>query len=168
MHAYDLAVLKAQSPDPGCHSAFAKSGKSILLIFSSCTYAMSAVASSSRHDSPNSQALDVMNDPPILRLPPELFETLLEHVDPEDLQSTALALSRVFPDHPISKTHLWRHVVARSKGQMMPMWRKMKEMRGRGREGGPEATRTFSMVSHDPQADRSHELMYAGDLERRC
>lgn len=83
--------------------------------------------------------------PPILRLPPELFDHLLHHVNPEDLQSTALALSRVFPDHPISRTHLWRHVVARSKDQMIPMWKKMREMRGSAR-GGPEATRTFSMV----------------------
>ena len=86
--------------------------------------------------------------PPILRLPPELFDTLLHHVNPEDLQSTALALSRVFPDHPISRTHLWRHVVARNKAQMIPMWKKMKAMQGKGREGGPDATRTFSMVCH--------------------
>jgi hypothetical protein len=30
------------------------------------------------------------------------------------------------------------------------MWKKMKDMRGKGREGGPEATRTFSMVGHLP------------------
>lgn len=127
---------------------------------------MSTIATSSRHESAPNQVRDVLNDPPILRLPPELFETLLEHVDPEDLQSTALALSRVFPDHPISRTHLWRHVVARSKGQMMPMWRKMKEMRGRGREGGPEATRTFSMVRHLAPVKWSHELRRLGNLER--
>jgi hypothetical protein len=111
---------------------------------------MSTIASSSQHAKHDDQAQKIVNDPPILRLPPELFDTLLQHVDPEDLQSTALALSRVFPDHPISRTHLWRHVVARSKTQMIPMWKKMKEMRGKGREGGPEATRTFSMVSHLP------------------
>lgn len=86
--------------------------------------------------------------PPILRLPPELFDHLLQQVNPEDLQSTALALSRVFPDHPISRTHLWRHVVARSRGQMVPMWHKMRDMQGKGKDGGPEATRTFSMVRH--------------------
>jgi hypothetical protein len=104
--------------------------------------------------------------PPILRLPPELFDHLLQQVNPEDLQSTALALSRVFPDHPISRTHLWRHVVARSRGQMVPMWHKMREMRGKGKDGGPEATRTFSMV----------RLLYwgsviadiAGNMERGC
>lgn len=111
---------------------------------------MSTIASSTQLAKHDDQAQKIVNDPPILRLPPELFDTLLQHVDPEDLQSTALALSRVFPDHPISRTHLWRHVVARSKTQMIPMWKKMKEMRGKGREGGPEATRTFSMVSYLP------------------
>lgn len=87
---------------------------------------------------------------PILRLPPELFDSFLHHVPPQDLQSTALALSRVFPDHPISRVHLWRHVVARSSGQMMPMWKKMRDMKGKRKDGGPEATRTFSMASHTP------------------
>jgi hypothetical protein len=29
---------------------------------------------------------------------------------------------------------------------MVPMWKKMKAMTGKGKEGGPEATRSFSMV----------------------
>jgi hypothetical protein len=49
---------------------------------------------------------------------------------------------------------------------MVPMWHKMREMRGKGKDGGPEATRTFSMVrlllwGHD-DAD------IAGNLERGC
>lgn len=107
---------------------------------------MTAISSSSKLIETSDQNDEIQAPiPPILRLPPELFDHLLHHVNPEDLQSTALALSRVFPDHPISRTHLWRHVVARNKDQMIPMWRKMRDMRGSVR-GGPEATRTFSMV----------------------
>lgn len=91
---------------------------------------------------------------PILRLPPELFDSFLHHVPPQDLQSTALALSRVFPDHPISRLHLWRHIAARHPKQMRPMWRTMKEMKGKRKDGGPEATRTFSMV-RSPEARQS-------------
>ena len=31
---------------------------------------------------------------------------------------------------------------------MVPMWHKMRAMQGKGKDGGPEATRTFSMVRH--------------------
>jgi hypothetical protein len=56
--------------------------------------------------------------------------------------------------------------VARNRAQILPMWRKMKEMRGSA-QGGPEATRTFSMVpsfktASDLVADRT------GDMERGC
>lgn len=92
--------------------------------------------------------IDEVQIAPILRLPPELFDTFLHHVHPQDLQATALALSRVFPDHPISRIHLWRHIIAHTPAQMMPMWKKMREMKGKQKEGGPESTRTFSMVRH--------------------
>ena len=129
---------------------------------------VNAEAGPSRPSSPDHRKKDtsIASDveiPPILRLPPELFDTFLHHVPPQDLQSTALALSRVFPDHPISRVHLWKHVVARNPAQMVPMWRKMREMKGKRKDGGPEATRTFSMVSPDQSV-----LLSGSDVDRSC
>lgn len=125
---------------------------SLSCVFHLLASMVNAVAGPSRPSSPKAHEVEGQSNSgnevsPLLRLPPELFDTLLHHVPPQDLQSTALALSRVFPDHPISRTHLWKHVVARNPAQMIPMWRKMKDMKGKRKDGGPDATRSFSMVS---------------------
>lgn len=43
-------------------------------------------------------------------LPSELFSGVLDEVDPEDLQSTTLALTKAIPNAPISLHHLFRHI----------------------------------------------------------
>ncbi|WVQ78905.1 hypothetical protein IAT38_000996 [Cryptococcus sp. DSM 104549] len=92
--------------------------------------------------------------PPILQLPPELIDHLLTQVPPDILQLTALALTRVFPDHFISKRHLWKHLVVYRAGQLMPLWRKLQED-----EGMRDGVRTFCMQSWRGDADILNNVM---------
>lgn len=73
--------------------------------------------------------------PLLLRLPPELLDTVLDHLSPAELQRTALALLRVFPNGTLSQRHLWRHLVVRRKEQLMPLWHKLKS-EGKAEGGG--------------------------------
>ena len=59
-------------------------------------------------------------------LPPELFDTLIEHVSPEERQRAALALRQVFPDDRISSRHLWTYMVIRRPQQLFPLWQRLK------------------------------------------
>ncbi|WVR03704.1 hypothetical protein IAU60_000699 [Kwoniella sp. DSM 27419] len=92
--------------------------------------------------------------PLILRLPPELIDDLLHQVPPNERQVTALALKRVFPDHPISSRHLWTHLVVYRAGQLMPLWRKLKED-----EVMRRGVRTFAMQSWRGDADILNNVM---------
>ncbi|OWZ26459.1 hypothetical protein C349_06949 [Cryptococcus neoformans var. grubii Br795] len=91
---------------------------------------------------------------PILRLPPELIDHLLTLVPPSLLQLTALSLLKVFPEHNISKRHLWRHIVIYRAGQLMPLWKKLKED-----EAMRVGARTFALQSWQGDADILNNVM---------
>jgi hypothetical protein len=94
--------------------------------------------------SPAAPIVDI--EPLITRLPPELIDYALSHVPPELLQRTALSLSQVFPDYPLSSKHLWAHLIVYRAQQLVPMWMKLKE-EGKKPDGGmTKAVKTFSMV----------------------
>ncbi|WVQ93645.1 hypothetical protein IAU59_000721 [Kwoniella sp. CBS 9459] len=92
--------------------------------------------------------------PLLLRLPPELIDDLLYQVPPNQRQVTALALKRVFPDHPISSRHLWNHLVVYRAAQLMPLWRKLKSD-----EAMRNGVKTFSMQSWRGDADILNNVM---------
>ncbi|WVW80278.1 hypothetical protein I302_102256 [Kwoniella bestiolae CBS 10118] len=66
--------------------------------------------------------------PLLLLLPPELIDHLLSLVPPSHRQITSLALTRVFPQYPISERHLFEHVVVYNARQLWPLWRKLKSI----------------------------------------
>ncbi|EAL17808.1 hypothetical protein CNBL0700 [Cryptococcus deneoformans B-3501A] len=91
---------------------------------------------------------------PILRLPPELIDHLLTLVPASLLQLTALSLLKVFPEHNISKRHLWKHIVVYRAGQLMPLWKKLKE-----NEAMRVGARTFALQSWQGDADILNNVM---------
>ncbi|WVF66010.1 hypothetical protein IAT40_000748 [Kwoniella sp. CBS 6097] len=99
-------------------------------------------------------AAETNSVPPLLRLPPELIDDLLYQVPPNQRQVTALALKRVFPDHPISSRHLWNHLVVYRAAQLMPLWRKLK-----ADEAMRRGVKTFSMQSWRGDADILNNVM---------
>ncbi|WVO14716.1 hypothetical protein L204_102354 [Cryptococcus depauperatus] len=62
----------------------------------------------------------------IFNLPPELIDHVLTFVPPSLQQLTALALLKVFPSHSISRRHLYRHLVIYRAGQLIPLWKALK------------------------------------------
>jgi hypothetical protein len=82
----------------------------------------------------------------LTRLPPELIDTLLTHVPPDQLQRTALSLLQVFPDYPPSSRHLWTHLIVSRPGQVMPLWRKLKDEAKKDEKGMIKHVETFCMV----------------------
>ena len=81
--------------------------------------------------------------PALRRLPPELIPTILSHVPPRLRTRTALALATVLPDYPVPQKQVYEHVVVGRAGQIMPLWKKMKDD-----EVGAGMVRTFALVSH--------------------
>lgn len=73
---------------------------------------------------------------PILRLPPEIFSSFLEHVPPHLLQRTALALHQVFPDARVTEEFLWRYVTVRKGEQLLPLWHAARRRRERIEKDG--------------------------------
>lgn len=92
---------------------------------------------------------------PILRLPPELIDHLLTLVPASLLQLTALSLLKVFPEHNISKRHLWKHIVVYRAGQLMPLWKKLKE-----NEAMRVGARTFALQSWQGDADILNKCVF--------
>lgn len=86
-------------------------------------------------DGSGGQKADENAVPLLLRLPPELLDTVLDHIPPADLQRTALALLRVLPPGTLSDRHLWKHLVVRQKNQLMPLWQRLKA-EGKRESGG--------------------------------
>ncbi|KAK8861692.1 hypothetical protein IAR55_002515 [Kwoniella newhampshirensis] len=91
---------------------------------------------------------------PILTLPPELIDHLLSLVPPEQRQTSALALLRVFPHHPFAAKHLWTHLVVYRGGQLMPLWKKLRED-----EAMRDGVRSFSLQSWRGDADILNNVM---------
>jgi hypothetical protein len=83
---------------------------------------------------------------PLTRLPPELFDTLLSHVPPDQLQRTALSLRQVFPDYPLSSRHLYTYMVVHRPEQIKPLWRRLKEEMQKEGGGLTKHVNTFTMV----------------------
>ncbi|ODN88763.1 hypothetical protein L198_06565 [Cryptococcus wingfieldii CBS 7118] len=91
---------------------------------------------------------------PILLLPPEIIDHFLTLVPPSELQLTALSLLKVFPNHNISRRHLWRHLIVFRAGQLWPLWQvlKQEEMMRRG-------VSTFCLQSWQGDADILNNVM---------
>ena len=83
---------------------------------------------------------------PFTTLPPELFDTLLSHVPAHQLQRTALSLLQVFPGYGLSSRHLWTHLVVHRAGQIMPLWKRLKEESKKDDRGMIKHVETFCMV----------------------
>ncbi|WVO24336.1 uncharacterized protein IAS62_005700 [Cryptococcus decagattii] len=90
----------------------------------------------------------------ILCLPPEVIDHLLTLVPPSLLQLTALSLLKVFPEHNISKRHLWKHIVVYRAGQLIPLWKQLKED-----EAMRVGARTFALQSWQGDADILNNVM---------
>lgn len=88
-------------------------------------------------------------------LPPELLDLILSHVPANQRTRAALALASVLHHEP-SKSAVFRHVVVRRGAQLVPLWRKMKDVEA------AKVVRTFSLVSF------SRGRLTAGNMAWRC
>lgn len=78
--------------------------------------------------------------PPIASLPPELLDLILFHVPAKQRTRAALALASVLGHEP-ARQALYAHVVVRRGAQLMPIWKKFKDIET------AKVVRTFSLVS---------------------
>ncbi|KAL7415312.1 hypothetical protein BDY24DRAFT_413458 [Mrakia frigida] len=92
----------------------------------------------------------------ILSTPAEIFDGILNFVSPFHLQRTALSLLSVFPHIPVSINHLWKHVVVGKEGQLMPLWRRMREEDGEERG---KRVKSFEMRSWKGDADIMNNII---------
>ncbi|GAA6060904.1 hypothetical protein JCM10212_003938 [Sporobolomyces blumeae] len=60
-------------------------------------------------------------------LPPELWDHVLSLVPPDQLQRTALALSRALPSSDFSSSYLWRHLRLSREGQSWDVIQKLRQ-----------------------------------------
>ncbi|WVQ77360.1 hypothetical protein IAR50_007045 [Cryptococcus sp. DSM 104548] len=91
---------------------------------------------------------------PILLLPPEIIDHLLTLVPASELQLTALSLLKVFPNHNISRRHLWRHLIIFRAGQLWPLWKVLKE-----EEMIRQGVKTLCLQSWQGDADILNNVM---------
>jgi hypothetical protein len=85
--------------------------------------------------------------------PPELIDAILETIPGDKLQRTALSILQVFPDLPISKTHLFRHLRVSRKEQLVPMWKRLMKDEEENKGQLLAAVRSFTMASWSGDAD---------------
>lgn len=105
---------------------------------------------------------------PFSTLPPELYDTLLSHVPPHLLQRTALSLLQVFPEYGLSNRHLWTHLVVHRAGQVMPLWKKLREEQKKDDGGMIKHVETFCMVCHIGAVVSREGADWPEIMARRC
>ncbi|WRT65811.1 uncharacterized protein IL334_002760 [Kwoniella shivajii] len=95
--------------------------------------------------------------PLLLRLPPELIDHLLSLVPASSRQVTALSLTRVFPYHGISPSHLYTHLVIYRPEQLWPLWMKLKSDNGKNQMS--IGIKSLSMKSWKGDADILNNIL---------
>ncbi|KAI0784967.1 hypothetical protein C8Q75DRAFT_809518 [Abortiporus biennis] len=87
-------------------------------------------------------------------LPPEIYEAIIEHLPPEELQTAILSFTRALPISPISLHRLYQHVALRSARSVVNFNQCLRK-----RPALITYIETFSLETWDPDADVTVNLM---------
>lgn len=81
-------------------------------------------------------------------LPPELYSAIFVQVEPDDLQSSVLALSRAIPRSPVPIYHLFEHVRLKRPHSVFSLYRRI-----RGDTDTAALIKNFSLETWTVDAD---------------
>lgn len=90
----------------------------------------------------------------LAHLPTELYEYILDQVEPEDLQETTLALRRALLHSPVPVHQLFKHVKLTSRGQIPKLWQRLET--SQIQDGDRPVThwvQSFNLDTFDSDAD---------------
>lgn len=91
-------------------------------------------------------------------LPTELYESILDQIDPTELQQSTLALRLAIPRSPVPIHQLYKHVKITSRAQIPKLWQKLElSKRADGERAVSNSIQSFELDSFDADADVLHK-----------
>lgn len=87
-------------------------------------------------------------------LPTELYEAILDQIDPTELQKVTLALRLALPRSPVPMHQLFRHARINSRHQVPKFWQRLElSKRADGDRAAANWVRSFELGTFDVDAD---------------
>ena len=90
----------------------------------------------------------------LAELPAELYEAILDQLDPSELQRSTLALCLAIPRAPVSRDYLYRHIIISSRSQTQKLWRRLELSKNEDGEWAvTRRIKSFCLNTFDTDAD---------------